>query len=140
MCGGENGHMQARIVNLSSNNADKRRGGARPEDESPSRAYLLLYNSEEGQPQNVLDGEAVACRSLKYQVADLWSALLSTADGRQHGDLARMLDEFETDVNVHWQQHTLLAHWSELDERANVLSDLIAQLGTTLNQKKRLKI
>lgn len=117
--------MQARILNLNTSIADKRRGGARPEDESLTRANLLLYNSGSSQPQPVLDGASVACRSLKYQVADLWSALLSTADGRQRSDLAAMIDELETDVNTHWRNHTLLAHWTELDERADLLATMI---------------
>ena len=118
--------MQARILNLSSRNADKRRNGARPEDESFARANLLLYNSGSSQPQAAVDGEAVACRSLKYQVADLWSALLSLDDGlRQHSDLARMIDKFETEVNTHWRNHTLLDHWTELDERADLLATMI---------------
>ena len=130
--------MQARILNLSSRNADKRRGGARPEDESSARANLLLYNSGSSQPQAAVDGEAVACRSLKYQVADLWSALLSLDDGlRQHGDLARMLDELETDVNTHWHAHTLLAHWSELDERADTLATLIQNMVNPLSSLKQ---
>ena len=125
MCRGENGHMQARILNLNTSIADKRRGGARPEDESPTRANLLLYNSGSSQPQPALDGESVACRSLKYQVADLWSAFLATAEGRQHSDLARMIDKFETEVNTHWRNHTLLDHWTELDERADLLATMI---------------
>ena len=130
--------MQARILNLSSRNADKRRNGARPEDESLARANLLLYNSGSSQPQAAVDGEAVACRSLKYQVADLWSALLSLDDGlRQHSDLARMLDKLETDVNTHWHAHTLLAHWSELDERADTLATLIQNMVNPLSSLRQ---
>ena len=126
--------MQARILNLHS--AGTTAAGAGFQDSASSRANLIIYNSAAEAPV-AADREAIACRSLKYQVADLWSALLAagTAAGNspaaeETAALAAQLDRLEADINDHWHDHTLLAHWTELDDRANQLADDIAALAS----------
>ena len=122
--------MQARILNLHS--AGTTAAGAGFQDSASSRANLIIYNSAAEAPV-AADREAIACRSLKYQVADLWSALLAAGNSpaaEESAALAAQLDHLEADINDHWHDHTLLAHWTELDDRANQLADDIAALAS----------
>ena len=102
--------MQARILNLNVY-ADKRRAGARPEDDSLTRANLLLYSSAQ-QPLSV-DGEALARRSMDYQLADLRAALLQVAVSHyssQCRSLSSQIDALEADIGCCCRGHTLLQH------------------------------
>ena len=131
MCGEENRQMQATILNLNSGYADKRRAGARPENESLTRANLLLYSSAQ-QPLSI-DGEALAQRSMDYVLADLRAALLQAAVSHPSSrcrSLSHQIDALETDIGRCCEGRTLLQHWPELDERADALANAIMNLGS----------
>ena len=126
--------MQATILNLKSSYADKRRAGARPENESLTRANLLLYSSAQ-QPLSI-DGEALARVDMTGRMirvlADLRAALLQAAVGHcssQCRSLSRQIDALEADIGRCCQGHTLLQHWPELDDRADALATAIKNLG-----------
>lgn len=129
--------MQATILNLKSSYADKHRAGARPENESLTRANLLLYSSAQ-QPLSI-DGEALAQRSMDYVLADLRAALLQAAVSHPSSrcrSLSHQIDALEADIGRCCQGHTLLQHWPELDERADTLAALIQNM---VNKQSKLK-